>query len=64
METTVGNQDMQMGVKSLWKISECLYGDNSTGYYLTFYHMGTNHGCSDITVKNNGSSFLTEFNGE
>jgi len=39
VETTIGNQDMQVGVKSEWKIPERLYGDNSTGYRL--YHLLT-----------------------
>ncbi len=34
METAVGNKDMQVGVKSHWKIPERLYGDNRTGHSL------------------------------
>jgi len=34
METAVGNKDMQVGMKSHWKITERLYGDNRTGHSL------------------------------
>ncbi len=34
METTVGNKDMQVGVKFHWKIPERLYADNRTRHSL------------------------------
>ncbi len=41
MKASVGNKDMQVGVKSAWKVPERLSGDNRTGHSLLI----TNAGC-------------------
>jgi len=40
MKATIRNKDMQVGVKSQWKIPERLYGDDSPGHGLRVPHTG------------------------